>query len=248
MATPQSKLQLREDATLDDDAAAKTLRHGLFSYPILQAADILVHRATHVPVGEDQRQHLEFTRQCARSFNHAHFSNLLVEPETLVAPTKRIMSLTNPLQKMSKSDPSPKSRILISDSTVEIEQKIGSALTDSRGTVTYEPDARPGVANLLEILSACDAQGRSPARLAEEMKGCRMGELKQQVARAVDAELAPVRDRFIPLRGNTKQLNSVSFDGSAKANHSADTTLAKVKARLGLSFPPIHGHPARRGH
>ena len=192
-----------------------TLKHGLFSYPILQAADILVHRATHVPVGEDQRQHLEFARECVTNFNHAYGGQYLVSPETILcmcflslssfptpllsptpcaqqlqptnhhpAPTKRVMSLKTPLTKMSKSDADPASRILLTDTASETSLKIKRAVTDSTNSITYDPSARPGVANLLRLLSHFDTAQRTPEQLAGELgsDGASLKVLKERVA------------------------------------------------------------------
>ncbi|KAF8319437.1 Nucleotidylyl transferase [Clavulina sp. PMI_390] len=125
---------------------------GLFAYPVLQAADILLYKATHVPVGEDQRQHLELTRDIAQWFNQRYMSQTFALPSTISTPTKRILSLRDPIQKMSKSAKDPKSRILLSDSRDEIARKIRKAVTDSETTISYDPIHRPGISNLLRIL------------------------------------------------------------------------------------------------
>merc|ERR1711939_99457 len=143
----KSKMALQDNAKPFDTP----LKLGLFSYPVLQAADILVHRATHVPVGHDQAQHLEFARQIANGFNEAVGKSVLLAPQTLISPAKRVMSLTDPVKKMSKSDPNPKSRILLTDSNEVIRSKIKSAMTDSFDGISYEPERRPGVSNLLDI-------------------------------------------------------------------------------------------------
>ncbi|KXX78659.1 Tryptophan--tRNA ligase, mitochondrial [Madurella mycetomatis] len=232
----KSKMQLDENASLDDSKARRALKHGLFSYPILQAADILVHRATHVPVGEDQRQHLEFARECVTNFNHTYKTDCLVAPQTLIAPSKRIMSLTDPTKKMSKSDPSPMSRILITDSPSEIQRKIQKARTDSIELVTYEPDTRPGVASLIEILSGFDAQGRSPAELAKgELKGYRSADLKAVVAKVVCDELVEVRERYLSLMGREGSLRGVAGEGAVKARGSAGETMRLVREAVGLA-------------
>ncbi|KAL2017294.1 hypothetical protein VTK56DRAFT_2317 [Thermocarpiscus australiensis] len=230
----KSKMQLRPNASLDDAEARRSLKHGLFSYPILQAADILVHRATHVPVGEDQRQHLEFARECVTNFNHTYKTDCLVAPETLISPAKRIMSLTNPLQKMSKSDPSPKSRIHIADSPGDIQKKIREAVTDSTDAVSYDPKARPGVSNLVEILASLDAQGRTPAELGAELAGCRIAELKGLVTKAVCGELAEVRDKFLEFVDRRDLLRDVSALGKSKAEVSAAATMQRVRHAVGL--------------
>ncbi|KAK4155199.1 hypothetical protein C8A00DRAFT_42164 [Chaetomidium leptoderma] len=201
-----------------------------------KAADILVHRATHVPVGEDQRQHLEFTRECATNFNHTYQTDHLVAPQTLISPSKRVMSLANPLQKMSKSDPAPRSRILITDSPEDIQKKINHAVTDSVGTVSYDREQRPGVANLIEILASVDPEGgRTPAQLGEQMQGCKMAELKQAVTRAVCDELAEVRERYLYFLSKRETLEDYSAQGVAKARSSAGETMDLVKQAMGLA-------------
>ncbi|KAL7627123.1 Tryptophan--tRNA ligase, mitochondrial [Parahypoxylon ruwenzoriense] len=157
----KSKLQMHNKPAGLDDAAMAQLKLGLFSYPVLQAADILVHRATHVPVGDDQRQHLEFARECATNFNHT-FKNVLVPPETVTTPSPRVMSLTQPTSKMSKSTPNYRSRIVITATASEIRQRITSAVTDCHNAVSYDPEGRPGVANLLELLSQCSPPSPPP--------------------------------------------------------------------------------------
>ncbi|KAI1489887.1 tryptophanyl-tRNA synthetase [Biscogniauxia mediterranea] len=150
----KTKLQANlRHVELDDTTVAK-LKLGLFSYPVLQAADILVHRATHVPVGDDQKQHLEFSRECVRNFNHA-FGEVLIPPKTITTPSPRVMSLTNPNNKMSKSALNERSRILITAEEREIRQRVMGAVTDMETTVSWAPWRRPGVANLLELLAQC---------------------------------------------------------------------------------------------
>ncbi|KAK4249638.1 hypothetical protein C7999DRAFT_39300 [Corynascus novoguineensis] len=201
-----------------------------------KAADILLYRATHVPVGEDQRQHLEFARECVSNFNHTFKTDCLVQPQTLISPSKRIMSLSNPLQKMSKSDPSPKSRILITDTPEDIAKKIRHAVTDSTDKVTYDPAKRPGVANLIEILSSFDPQGRTPARLGEQMKGYKIAELKQVVAQVVGDELAEVRERYRQYMSDPEKLKSIAFGGTFAARAVARETMMQVKRAVGLSI------------
>ncbi|KAK4238589.1 hypothetical protein C8A03DRAFT_43706 [Achaetomium macrosporum] len=234
----KSKMQLGEDASLNSAKARRHLKHGLFSYPILQAADVLLYRATHVPVGEDQRQHLEFARECVTNFNHAYQTDCLVSPMTLISPAKRVMSLTNPLQKMSKSDPSPKSRIHISDSPETINARIKGALTDSvSDTVTYDREKRPGVANLIEIFASFDPQGRTPAELGEEMRGVRIVELKEMVADVICHELAQVRQDYLFYTSSEKRtrLHDLANYGNKRAAAAAAETMALVREAVGLN-------------
>lgn len=231
----KSKMSMSDDASLLDEKAKKGLKHGLFSYPILQAADILVHRATHVPVGEDQRQHLEFARECVTNFNHAYGVSHLVAPSTILSPSKRVMSLTNPLQKMSKSDPNPNSRILLTDTPDIITTKIKSSLTDSVNSVSWDPVGRPGVANLLSLLAHFDPAGRSPAALAEgELAGKPLLDLKRRVAEVVNDELGPVRERFEEFMGRREYVDQVIADGASDARRSAEGTMELVREAVEL--------------
>ncbi|KAK1484055.1 tryptophanyl-tRNA synthetase [Colletotrichum cuscutae] len=230
-----SKLSLSNDATILDEGAKASLKLGLFSYPVLQAADILVHRATHVPVGDDQRQHLEFARECVTNFNH-NFGPLLVSPETITSPTRRVMSLQQPTQKMSKSARDPRSRILITDTPEEINVKIMSALTDSSNNVSYDPANRPGVSNLLEILSIFDVHARNPAQLADSFSHASLKDLKQAVSRAVVEGLGGIRERYMELLSvdEGRYLDAVEAKGASKARLNANETMALVREATGL--------------
>ncbi|RYP32801.1 hypothetical protein DL768_011124 [Monosporascus sp. mg162] len=232
----KSKLQMSNKAQEFDETVAPKLKLGLFSYPVLQAADVLVHRATHVPVGDDQRQHLEFARECATNFNST-YGHHLVAPETITTPSPRVMSLVNPLNKMSKSTPNHRSRILITAPPDEIRQRIMGAVTDPLDAVTYEPVARPGVANLLEILSQCSPGNPTPAALASELRGARLGDLKKQVTAAVTGELAGIRDRYEEVLGSKggKYLDEIQATCAEKARRSAAETMRIVRDVVGLA-------------
>lgn len=253
----KSKLSLPDDASAlpGDDVqggggnnkpSAAALKLGLFSYPVLQAADILVHRATHVPVGEDQRQHLEFARECAAGFNHTYGggAGVLVPPETIVSPARRVMSLTDPTKKMSKSDANAASRVLITDAPADIRKKVMRAVTDSQsGFVSYDPAARPGVSNLLEILAILgEGEGKGKGRTPEEVAGDFAGSqhplkaLKERTADAVVAELRDVRERYLELLGNSngRELDEIEARGAEKARASADATMKLVKDAVGF--------------
>ncbi|KAI0400954.1 hypothetical protein F4802DRAFT_609719 [Xylaria palmicola] len=239
----KTKLQAENPREQIHVAMETRLKLGLFSYPVLQAADILVHRATHVPVGDDQKQHLEFTRECVTNFGHAYGKNMLVMPETLTTPSPRVMSLRDPLQKMSKSSPNEKSRILLTATAREIEQRIAGAVTDNINAVTYDPVVRPGVANLLEIATQCGGDGpgatataTTPAALADAMHGATLGDLKAHVARAVVRELAGVRERYQELlaRRGGKYLTEVEAAGADVAARNAEETMRFVRDAVGL--------------
>ncbi|PTB35416.1 uncharacterized protein TrAFT101_011292 [Trichoderma asperellum] len=229
----KSKLSLDSSSTLDQGPVGSRLKLGLFSYPVLQAADILVHRATHVPVGHDQQQHLEFARECVTNFNHA-YGNHLVPPSTIISPAQRIMSLTDPTSKMSKSHKAQRSRILITDTPEDIRSKIGSALTDSTPGVSYDPAARPGFSNLLEIYSVFDAEKRSPAQLAEIYAHTSPKIFKETVSDALIAGLHGIRDRYLDLSANESYLEKIEKEGARKAQESAQETMDIVKSAVGL--------------
>jgi tryptophanyl-tRNA synthetase len=232
----KSKLQL--PATASPLASSKDqLKLGLFSYPVLQAADILLYNTTHVPVGEDQAQHLEFTRELAIGFNHL-YAPLLTVPETLLSPAKRVMSLVEPTKKMSKSDPRPKSRILITDSRHTIHDKLKSALTDSVEGVSYDRDARPGVSNLVDLIYHFDPAGAaSPEELALDLKGLSMRALKEKAADTVDASIRDIRGRYQELMGgDQKELITQAEHGAQKAQAIAESTMIKVRNAMGIGW------------
>ncbi|CAK7225334.1 Tryptophan--tRNA ligase, mitochondrial [Sporothrix curviconia] len=245
----KSKLQLKDDASFADEKARAGLKLGLFSYPVLMAADVLVHRATHVPVGEDQCQHLEFAREVASGFNHVHGQPLLVPPTTLLSPARRIMSLQQPTQKMSKSHADERSRILLTDDAKTIRTKIMAALTDSTNAVSYDPTARPGVSNLLELLALveCDSLYRAATSstasieataqaLATEMEGKTLGALKKRVAEVVVERLAGVRERFADVleRDGGAYLDRVAEHGAKQARANTAETMDAVRTAIGL--------------
>jgi tryptophanyl-tRNA synthetase len=235
----KSKLSLPDTANPFDPSSksAPALRLGLFSYPVLQAADILLYGTTHVPVGADQAQHLEFAREVANSFNHIH-GPVLQEPETVLSEGKKVMSLTQPDKKMSKSHVDPKSRIILSDSRETIKKKFRSALTDSEpGPITYDPVNRPGVSNLLDILFYTE-EG-VPSTVEELTKDCEtltLKQLKDRTADAVESRVGPIRTRLESIMGEQgeKELEYVAEEGREKAKHLAEMTLNRVKDAIGL--------------
>ncbi|KAF9892207.1 mitochondrial 37S ribosomal protein rsm10 [Aspergillus nanangensis] len=228
----KSKLQLPEDTGLENSVARSKLRLGLFAYPVLQTADILVHRATQVPVGEDQRQHLEFSRYTANSFNHL-YGPIFPLPDALISPAKRVMSLKEPTLKMSKSHTDDRSRILLTDSADDIRKKIKVALTDSETHITYDPIRRPGVSNLLEILSHFTE--RSCDDLALEFESASLRALKDHLATQVSDHLQPIRERYRSLMGDkTDYLEVVAEQGAQVARANAELTMSQVREVMGL--------------
>jgi tryptophanyl-tRNA synthetase len=210
---------------------------GLLLYPVLQAADVLVYRAHEVPVGEDQREHLELMRDVARRFN-ARFGDdeeVLVVPEHRIpAVGARIMDLQEPTRKMSTTSGSENGTVYVLDEPKAIEKKLKSAVTDSGSEVRRDPE-KPGVSNLIEILAA--VRGAEPAAIEAELAEARYGELKAAVAAAVVDYLAPVRERYQELRADERALESILEDGAARARVIAAQTLADVRERMGVGAP-----------
>jgi tryptophanyl-tRNA synthetase len=190
---------------------------GLYSYPVLMAADILLYHANLVPIGDDQRQHLEMTRDLAERFNN-RFGDTFPIPDALIPEmTARVMSLTDPTAKMSKSDPNEKSRVLILDSPDVVRKKIKSAVTDSDPDVRFDVAAKPGVSNLLEIMSTCT--GQTIDQLVDEYADTGYGRFKEAVAEAVIAELAPIRSKYQQLEDEevARVMRRGSLDARSKA-------------------------------
>ncbi|CAL5868840.1 uncharacterized protein PFLUO_LOCUS3067 [Penicillium psychrofluorescens] len=227
----KSKLQLPEDTTLDHSAARAQLRLGLFSYPVLQAADILVHRATHVPVGEDQKQHLEFSRYTANSFNHI-YGPIFPIPEAVISPAKRVMSLKEPTVKMSKSHTDERSRILLTDDPATIYKKVKVALTDSEATITYDPVQRPGVSNLIEILSHFEE--RPCETIVREYGSASLRTLKEEVAKQIAHHLREIREGYAALVANPASLDTIAQRGAQAAQGQTGETMQRVRAAVGL--------------
>lgn len=204
---------------------------GLFAYPVLMAADIMVHHAQLVPVGDDQRQHLEVTRDLAERFNN-RYGDLFPVPEALIPETSaRVMALTDPTTKMSKSDPNLRSRVLLLDPPDVVRRKIRSAVTDSEPTVRHDWGDKPGVSNLLEIMSG--ATGRPIADLVGEYGDGGYGRFKDAVAEAVDEMLHPIRAGYAEL--DEVDVAAVMRDGAETARASAEGFQLQVRAAVGLA-------------
>ena len=215
---------------------------GLLLYPVLQAADVLAYRANEVPVGEDQREHLELMRDVARRFN-ARFGDgedVLVVPEHRIPEVgARIMDLQDPTKKMSTTGGSPQGTVYVLDEAKAIEKKFKSAVTDSGSEVRRAPE-KPGVSNLIEILAA--ARGQAPGEVESELKDARYGELKSVVASAVIDYLEPVRDHYTDLRADESKLEAILTGGAERARKIAGETLADVRERMGVGASGRGGH------
>jgi tryptophanyl-tRNA synthetase len=216
-----------------EKAEAAGANLGLYSYPVLMAADILLYRANLVPVGDDQRQHLEMTRDLAERFNN-RFGEVFPIPDALI-PEKsaRVMSLTDPTAKMSKSHPNEKSRVLILDSPDMIRKKIKSAVTDSEPTVRYDWNAKPGISNLLEIMSGCT--GRPIDDHAAEFETAGYGAFKEAVAESVAAKLAPVRSAYQSL--DDGEVARLMQKGALDARTRAEGFQQEIRRVTGLLAP-----------
>jgi len=205
---------------------------GLFDYPVLMASDILAYDTDRVPVGDDQRQHLELSRDIAIRFNH-RYGDTLVVPEAAIPPVgARIMDLQKPTAKMSKSADSPQGTIALLDDPKAITKRIKSAVTDSETEVRFDPAGKPGVSNLLQILAA--TSGRSIPEVEADYTGGGYGGLKTDAADAVVAFLAPIQARYADLAADPGQVDAVLADGAAKAEAIADDVLARVRRAAGL--------------
>ncbi|HEY4812614.1 MAG TPA: tryptophan--tRNA ligase [Solirubrobacteraceae bacterium] len=216
------------------EAQRQMVRAGLLFYPVLMAADVLAYRAHEVPVGDDQREHVELMRDVADNFNRrfAGGDEVLVVPELKIPPVgARIMDLQNPIAKMSTTSGSEQGTVYVLDEPKAIEKKFKSAVTDSGSEVRRDPQ-KPGVSNLIEILAA--VRGVTPATIESDLAQARYGELKVAVAQAVVDYLAPVRERYEQLRADEAALESILRDGATRAQAIAAETLADVRERMGV--------------
>ncbi|MEY3020309.1 MAG: tryptophan--tRNA ligase [Actinomycetota bacterium] len=205
---------------------------GLFDYPVLQAADILLYHADEVPVGEDQRHHIELARDIGQRFNH-RFGEVFTLPRAVHPPAAaRVMDLQDPTSKMSKSAASDRGVVLLLDEPDDVLRKFRSAVTDSDGEVRHDRVAKPGVSNLLEILSA--ASGRTIEALEGELAGHGYGELKTAVAEAVIELARPIRARHDELRSDPGEVERLLAHGAERARAIAAPTLLAAKRAMGL--------------
>ncbi len=205
----------------------------LLFYPVLQAADVLAYRAHEVPVGEDQREHLELMRDVARRFNARYGADVLVVPEHRIPEIgARIMDLQEPGRKMSTTGGTEEGTVLVLDDAATIEKKIRRAVTDSGSDIVRAPD-KPGVSNLIDLMAV--ARGMSPEAVEAEMRGARgYGDLKAAVAEAVVGMLAPVRERYEAIRPDEARLDAILAQGADKARALAAETLADVREVMGI--------------
>lgn len=220
------------------DKAAKhadNINAGLFTYPVLMAADILLYQADYVPIGKDQKQHLEITRDIAERFNGI-YGDVFTIPEPYIGKSgAKIMSLQDPTKKMSKSDENVNASILLMDDPDTIVRKCKRAVTDSDSEVRYSED-KPGVSNLLEIYSACS--GKSIEESEKDFAGVGYGDFKLAVAESVIAVLKPMQEEYERLLKEKDYIDGIIKENDQKAAYYANKTLRKVKKKLGLTEIP----------
>jgi len=222
--------QFKEKAAKGGEESARV---ALFTYPVLMAADILLYDADRVPVGDDQRQHLELCRDLASRFNHRYGETFVVPDAFVPEVGARIMDLQDPGAKMSKSSDSPKGRIMALDDPDTIERKFRRAVTDPGSTVRFDLEHKPGVSNLIQILAA--ATNRVPEEVAGDYD--QYGKLKTDTAAAVIELLRPVRERYTELAADPGVAEMVLAQGAAKAGAVAADTLARAQDAIGLLRP-----------
>jgi tryptophanyl-tRNA synthetase len=222
--------QFKDKSAKGGEGAASV---GLFTYPVLQAADILLYRPHYVPVGEDQRQHLELTRDLAQRFNHRYKKTFRVPEPYILKATAKITDLQEPTAKMSKSSSSPGGIIELLDDPSVNAKKIRSAVTDSGTEIRFDPDQKPGVSNLLTIYSALT--DRAVGDLEQEYDGRGYGALKQDLADVVVEFVTPFRDRTLELLADQQALMDILEAGRVEASAIAETTLRDVFQRVGFA-------------
>ncbi|WP_238882186.1 tryptophan--tRNA ligase [Clostridium sp. YIM B02551] len=204
---------------------------GLFNYPVLMAADILLYNADLVPVGKDQKQHLELCRDIANRFNNTYSDTFIIPEPYIPATGAKIMDLQDPSRKMSKSNENPNTYILIMDPPDVIRKKISRAVTDTLGKINYSDD-QPGIKNLINILSSI--KGITPEDVVTNYADKGYAEFKKDVGDAIVDELAPLQEKINNLLSNKSYLEEIYKNGAIKANYVANKTLRKVQKKIGL--------------
>ncbi len=221
--------QFKDKSAKGGEGAASV---GLFTYPVLQAADILLYRPHYVPVGEDQRQHLELTRDLAQRFNHRYKKTFRLPEPYILKATAKIADLQDPTAKMSKSASSPAGIVEMLDDPKASAKKIRSAVTDSDTVIRFDPEEKPGVSNLLTIYAALT--GRTVEALAEDYAGRMYGDLKKELAEVVVDFVTPFREKTLALLEDRTHLTEVLRRGAEQANAVAGATLRDVYERVGF--------------
>lgn len=211
---------------------ADNINAGLFTYPVLMAADILLYKSNLVPVGEDQRQHLEIARDIAERFNNI-YGEIFIIPEPYIKTTgAKIMGLQNPENKMSKSSTNPNDVIFLTDTPEEIMKKVKKSVTDSENIVKYDVDNKPGISNLITIYEAIT--GKRKEEIEKEFEGIGYGKFKESVGQAIINKIEPVQKRYNELLNNQEYLRSIYEEGDKKAEIVANKTVKEVFEKIGL--------------
>jgi tryptophanyl-tRNA synthetase len=218
----------------DKSAGKEAVGAGLFVYPSLMAADILLYQAHLVPVGADQKQHLELTRDLAGRFNHRYGETFVVPEPFIPEVGARIMSLDDATKKMSKSNPNPGSYIALLDPPDVIRKKISRAKTDTGKEIIYDPEKKPEISNLMSIFSQCT--GKSMKEIEADYEGAGYGTFKKDLAEAVVAVLEPIQARYAEIR-SSGELRQILKEGAERASEVANATLRDVKQAMGFVLP-----------
>ena len=235
--TPMGNLNRMTQFKEKSEKHSKNINAGLFTYPTLMAADILLYQADKVPVGEDQKQHIELCRDLVTYFSNRYGEGILKMPEPFIPKMgARIMSLQDPSKKMSKSDENEKNFVAVIEDAKKIEKKIKSATTDSDTVIKYDLENKPGLANLLTIYSALSK--KSYETLEKEYEGKMYGHLKADLSNLVVETLAPVKEKYDDLMKNRDYLDQILKLGADKASQRAQVTLDKVYDAVGLVRRP----------
>jgi len=229
--TPFGELRRMTQFKDKSENEPENINVGLFSYPVLMAADILLYGAKAVPVGHDQLQHLELARTLARQFNKK-FGKIFIEPQPVMTEVPRLMSLDDPSKKMSKS--SPAGCVFIDDEPAVMRKKIMSAVTDSEGTIAYDEEKRPAIANLLLLYSA--VSGQTIPHIVDEYEGKGYADFKKGLADAVVGMFAPFQEKKKALANSISSVKETLAKGNKKANERAEKKLAEAKIKTGLTI------------
>ena len=219
----------------DKSESKEFVSAGLFTYPVLMAGDILLYQTDLVPIGDDQRQHLELARDVAERFNYRFGETFRVPEGQFPEIGGRIMDLQEPTNKMSTSSSSEQGAVYIADSPDAIRKKFKTAVTDSEREIRYDPKAKPGVSNLLEIMSV--ATGEPIDALQTRFNGSGYGDLKEAVGESVVELLAPIQERFAALRADERELHRLLAVGAEKARNVSQPTLEQMYERMGFAKP-----------
>ncbi|MFA4890676.1 MAG: tryptophan--tRNA ligase [Candidatus Paceibacterota bacterium] len=230
MITPVSMLELNPTYKEMRAEHPKNNNLGLLAYPVLQAADILIYKATHVPVGKDQAPHIELAREIARRFN-TRFGKVFPEPKTILQKESKILSLQDPKKKMSKSH-KPESFISLLDTPEAIRKKMKTAVTDSGKEIKFDEKKKPAISNLLTIYSLFS--GKQIKEIEKDYKGKGYANFKKDLAEVIIEGLAPLQKKYKELEKNPKQVKSILKDGAIKAKQNASITMEAVCRKVGF--------------